>query len=256
MKKFLIIAAIALLTVILFPGIVMFITFKDNSDIQNGQILNNFATVIKDDIVSCYMFDTGEGKIGLIDACNDPEGKAILSLLKKKGLGPEAVQAIFLTHGDRDHTSACPIFKKAKIYCMEADAAIAEGKEKPEKPISFLFSLKQNNFKVTDIIKDSESVPAGKVKVQVLSVPGHTKGSAVFLAGGVLFMGDSANACKDGKLMEANYIFSERLSQNRDSLKALALRLKPMVKDIKVLAPSHTGPLMGLQPLLDFAEKH
>jgi hydroxyacylglutathione hydrolase len=255
MKKIIIIAIVILVIAISIPVATLFITFKDNSAIEDGKVLNNFATVIKDGIVSCYLFETGKGEIGLVDAGNDPEGTAILTVLRKKGLGPEAVRAIFITHGDRDHTSACPLFKKAKIYCMQADVAIAEGKEKPQKPISFLFPLKRANFKVTDILKDGETVHAGNINVQVFSVPGHTKGSAVFFAGGVLFMGDSANAGKNGTLMAANYIFSENLAEDRASLTTLAMRLQPMANEIKVLAPAHTGSLMGLKPLLDFAEK-
>jgi hydroxyacylglutathione hydrolase len=256
MKKIIIIVAILLLVAVLVPGITLFVTFKDNSAIQDGKVLNNFATVIKDGFVSCYMFETGKGEVGFIDACTDQEGKAVLSALKKRGLGPDAVRTVFLTHGDSDHTAACPLFKKAKIYCMEADVALAEGKEKPKKPIAVIFPLEPMDFKVTDILKDGETVRAGNVEVQVFSVPGHSKGSAVFLAGGVLFMGDGANAAGNGTLMGSNYIFSESQPQNVASLKTLALRLKSMSNKIKILAPSHTGSLIRLQPLLDFTEKH
>lgn len=255
MKKILIGVVVAILVISLVSAITLFMTFKDNSDIQDGKILNNFATVVKDGMVSCYIFEIGEKKVGLIDAGNDTEGKAILSVLHKRGLGPDDVLAVFLTHGDRDHTAACPLFKKAKIYCMEADVAVAEGRKKPNKPISFIFRLKPANFKVTDILHDGETVQVGTVKVEVLSVPGHSMGSAVFLADGVLFMGDSANSNKNGTLMESNYLFSENMAQNRASLKGLASRLKPMEKEIKILAPSHTGILEGLKPLLDFSEK-
>jgi glyoxylase-like metal-dependent hydrolase (beta-lactamase superfamily II) len=256
MKKFIILVVVMIVAIAGAFMIMMYLTFKNNSAIQDGQILNNFATVIKDGMVSCYIFDTGKSEVGLIDACNDPEGKAILAVLKKKGLGPEAVHAVFLTHGDRDHTAACPLFKNAKIYCMKADIAIAEGKEKSVKPISFLFRLKPMNFKVTDILQDGETVRSGNVNVQVFSIPGHTKGSAAFLAGGVLFLGDSVMAGTNGKLALSSYFFSESQSEDQASLKTLALRLKPMANNIKVLAPSHTGPLMGLQPLLDLAEKN
>jgi glyoxylase-like metal-dependent hydrolase (beta-lactamase superfamily II) len=87
-------------------------------------------------------------------------------------------------------------------------------------------------------------------------VPGHTPGSAVYLARGVLFFGDSAGASKDGAMMKAVRLFSKDSGRNVASLKALAARLQPRSPEIKILAFAHTGPLAGFQPLAAFASSH
>jgi glyoxylase-like metal-dependent hydrolase (beta-lactamase superfamily II) len=107
------------------------------------------------------------------------------------------------------------------------------------------------DFEVTNVLRDGETVEAGSVALRVFAVPGHTSGSSEFLAGVVLFMGDCANADKQGRLRGAHFLFSENMGRNRESLKALARRLKPLEKKVKVLAPAHTGSLSGLKPLLE-----
>ena len=90
--------------------------------------------------------------------------------------------------------------------------------------------------------------------MRVFAVPGHTKGSAAFLARGVLFMGDSAEATKDGKLAPGHRLFTESPAQNRVSLHELATRLQPSVGEIKAIACAHSGVLTrGLSPLTEFA---
>ncbi|MGH7435561.1 MAG: hypothetical protein ACRENE_07785, partial [Polyangiaceae bacterium] len=86
--------------------------------------------------------------------------------------------------------------------------------------------------------------------------PGHTPGSAVYLARGVLFFGDSAGASKTGEVMRAVRWFSKDPAQNVASLKALYERLLPRQAEIKVLAFGHTGSLAGLDPLGSFAKAH
>ena len=88
--------------------------------------------------------------------------------------------------------------------------------------------------------------------VTAFAVPGHTPGSAVFFARGVLFFGDSAGASKDGVVMKAVGLFSKNSGQNVASLKALATRLAPRSAEIKMLAFGHTGPLEGFAPLAAF----
>lgn len=91
----------------------------------------------------------------------------------------------------------------------------------------------------------------GNLSVRVFSLPGHSRGSAAYLVNGVLFLGDSADATKDGKLVAAKWPVTEDPAQNRASLKTLAARLKP--EEVKHLVFSHTGVLPGYAPLQAFA---
>jgi hydroxyacylglutathione hydrolase len=91
------------------------------------------------------------------------------------------------------------------------------------------------------------------MRVETFAVPGHTPGSAAYLARGVLFFGDSAGASKDGEVMKAVRLFSKDSGQNVASLKSLEARLQPRAAEVKVLAFAHTGPLPGFAPLAAFA---
>ena len=106
---------------------------------------------------------------------------------------------------------------------------------------------------VTRPLKDGETVRVGDVDVRVFALPGHTGGSAAYLARGLLFLGDSADANKNGELVPARWIFSDDLEQNRASLKALAAKLEP--GQVKYLVFAHSGVLDTDAALRAFAAK-
>jgi glyoxylase-like metal-dependent hydrolase (beta-lactamase superfamily II) len=213
--------------------------FGDNSPIADGQQLGVGVETVKDGFVSVFMVDVGPGKVALIDAGKDASGKAILAALARRGLAPASVAAIFLTHGHGDHTAGCKLFPDAAVYALESDVALIGDAAKVNHPL-----------------KDGEVSDVGDVRVETFAVPGHTPGSAVYLARGVLFFGDSAGASKDGVMMKAVRLFSKDSGLNVTSLKALASRLQPRAQEIKALAFAHTGPLVGFEPLAAFARSH
>jgi hydroxyacylglutathione hydrolase len=213
--------------------------FGDNSAIVDGQQLAPGVETVKDGFVSVFVVDAGPGKVALVDAGRDSSGKAILAALARRGLTPGSVAAIFLTHGHGDHTAACKLFPDAQVYALESDVALIGGAAK-----------------VTHPLKDGDVSDVGDLRVETFAVPGHTPGSAVYLARGVLFFGDSAGASKDGAMMKAVRLFSKDSGQNVASLKLLATRLQPRSLEIKTLAFAHTGPLVGFPPLATFASSH
>ncbi len=144
--------------------------------------------------------------------------------------------AIFLTHGHPDHVSGCKLFPGAQVYAFPEDVPLIG-----------------DRAKVTHFLKDGEGTTVGGLHVETFAMPGHTPGSAAYLADGVLFFGDSASGAKDGTLMPAVHFFTDNPKQNVASLKALAVRLAPRAQEVKVLAFAHSGPLDGLGPLETFA---
>jgi len=213
--------------------------FGSNSPIVDGQQVAAGVETVKDGFVSVFLLDAGPGKVALVDAGADKSGKAILAALARRGLAPGSVAAIFLTHGHGDHTAACKIFPDAQVYAMDNEVALVG-----------------DAARVTHPLQDGDASSVGDLRVETFAVPGHTPGSAVYLARGVLFFGDSAGASKDGVMMKAVRLFSKDSGQNVASLKALEARLLPRAADIKALAFAHTGPLSGFQPFVDFARSH
>lgn len=231
-------------------GVLIYVTFSGGKPIQDGQRLSG-VEVVKDGIVSSFIVDIDDKSVALIDAGNDRQAKPILLALARRNLSPEAVKAIFLTHGDRDHTSGALAFPRAQVMVLEPDVALAEGRE-ARGFFKLAGAPKPNGIKIGHALRDGETITLGTLSVRVFAVPGHTKGSAAFLARGMLFMGDSAESTKDNKLAPGKRLTTESPAQNRASLRALADRLKPLSAEIKAIAPAHSGVLTsGLSPLTD-----
>ncbi len=251
MKRFFLsLLAVVLLFVLVLGGLLAS-AFIGNAPIQPG-LVDGFIHVVPDGYVTANILDVGDGKVMLIDAGDDKAGKAILAELAALHLDVHAVVAIFLTHGHRDHVAAVPLFPDAKTYVLQADVALAEGREGAHGILTGMMPVKPTGVLVTRGLVDGEVVQVGNRAVHVLAIPGHTGGSAAFWVDGALFLGDSAGASKDGKVRPAPKVFSDSAEQNRASVKALPARLAAAHLPVKTLIFAHTGRLEGLKPLVDF----
>jgi hydroxyacylglutathione hydrolase len=228
---------VVVLVLAALAGAVWYTAFASNRPMVDGEVAPGARTV-KDGYVSAVMLDVGPGKVALIDAGHDASAEALLGALRARGLTPDAVVAIFLTHGHSDHTAGCKVFPAAQVYALADEVALIGDAAKVGHPLH-----------------DGEITQIGDLRIETFAVPGHTDGSAVYLADGALFFGDSAGGSKDGKVMKAIRLFSKDSAQNVASLKALVTRLKPREAEIKALAFAHTGPLTGFAPLDAFASQ-
>jgi glyoxylase-like metal-dependent hydrolase (beta-lactamase superfamily II) len=253
MKRVLKIIGVLLLLVIIAFGAFVWSAFGGNVDLVDGAELPGGARVVKDGFVGVFMIPTGDKTVALIDAGNDTNGGAIMAELKRRGSSPDDVKAIFLTHGHPDHMAACHLFPHAEIMALAADVPLAAGLERGK---GFLPSKQDipvdKRCKVTHELSDGETVGVGSLNVKVYATPGHTGGSASYLAGEVLYLGDNARIASDGSVKAAPGAFSDDSMQNRNSLVALAQKLKAEGASVKKLAPAHTGQANGLDALAAF----
>ncbi|MEK7474853.1 MAG: MBL fold metallo-hydrolase [Candidatus Coatesbacteria bacterium] len=203
---------------------------------------------------ACFVVQSRPGKVVLVDAGMDPDAKAILRALYFLGMGSDAVEAVLLTHGHAANLGGLQVFSWAPVSSLEADVPLVEGMVGTPSPFGRLMEVRPTGVKVARVLRDGETVRFGSLAVRVFAVPGHTRGSAAYLARGVLFMGDSADSLKKGGMRGAKWWFSESLDANRRSLKALAARLNPA--DVKAIVFAHSGALAGLKALEDFAAAH
>ncbi|MFL5337168.1 MAG: MBL fold metallo-hydrolase [Geminicoccaceae bacterium] len=252
-KKVLIAVPVVLLAAIAVVAGSVFLPFRALAPPpEAGQDLPGGARLINDGFANSYLLSAGD-VAALVDCGDDANGAAILSELKKRGMGPENVKAIFLTHGHPDHTGACHLFKNAEVYAFEGDKGIADGTKSSHGPITSIVSgPPEKRITVTKTLNDGETITVGDLHVVAFLVPGHTAGSAVYLSGGVLFMGDCANYGRDGTLHAAMPMFTDDGAQNRKSIKELAGRLAQRGDKIDMTAYGHSAPSDGIKALAAF----
>ncbi len=214
----------------------------DAADLPGGARL----VEVRDGMVAAFVLPAGGGSFALVDCGNDPDAKLVLAELARRGARREDVKAIFLTHGHWDHTGGCHQFPGAEMMALAPDVPLAAGAASSR---GLLTRLRTNPgekaVKVTRVLADGETVRVGALAVRVLAVPGHTEGSAAYLADGVLYLGDSATTRSDGGLTGAARVFSDDVARNRASLRALRARLRDEGLRVDVLAPSHSAPQQG-----------
>lgn len=172
---------------------------------------------------NCYILSS-ENEAAVID----PGGNAEEIIAALEGL---SARYILLTHGHFDHIMAAQAVRAAshaKVVVSAPDSAMLSDSS-DSAAARFGFS----HDKVThDIIAaDGDILPLGALQIKVLSTPGHTKGGLCFLAGNVLFSGDTLFRETIG-----NFDFKDR-----DDMISSIKRLIGL-PDETVVYPGHYGP--------------
>jgi glyoxylase-like metal-dependent hydrolase (beta-lactamase superfamily II) len=246
------VVAIVLLPVLIIGGN-MVLTFSALAPPPDGtKDISAGVTLVNDGFAVFYLL-TGSDGAALVDCGDDAAGKVILGELKRKSLTPDDVKAIFLTHGHPDHIASCHLFPKAEVYAFAGDVPLAAGQAHSKGLVPRLFDTPvEKQIKVTKTLADGETVTFGDRQVTAFAMPGHTVGSASYLTGGVLMMGDNAGIGKDGVLRPAMSLFSDDQDENRRSLRTLAAKLEARRGEVTLMAYGHSGTSDGLRALADF----
>lgn len=252
MKRLLKIVALVILLLVVVVGGLLAVTFMGRRPVADGQEINGLR-IVADGFSGIGVIPIDGRQVALVDAGNDTTGEKILAELSRRGLGPEAVSAIFITHGHQDHIGAIRLFPKAQVMALQVEVALVEGRAGSRGPFTRLFPVSPTGITVTRPLRDGDVVTIGDVPVRVYAVPGHTAGSAAYFARGVLFIGDSADVASDGTLQGSPWIFSDSQPENRASLVRLEQRLVADGADVTAIVPAHSGPSDGLAPLAAFA---
>ena len=116
--------------------------------------------IITEDQVHCVLIDPG-----------DDSGE-ILSFLQEHNL---LCSGILLTHGHDDHTGAL------EDIIRETDAQVWIGEDDAYRLISAPYNT----------VKDNDKITLADLEFTVVSVPGHTEGSVLYLCDHLMFSGDT-----------------------------------------------------------------
>ncbi len=154
--------------------------------------------------VHCYLVRQDAGFV-LIDCGGSNERAALLSALENAGCRPGDLKLVVLTHGDFDHIGNAAYLRthyEAKIAMHPGDLGMARdgdmfyNRTPPNFLVSKLSSLffrlgKRERFTPDLLLEDGQSLSDYQFEAQVLSIPGHSKGSiGILTQEGDLFSGD------------------------------------------------------------------
>jgi glyoxylase-like metal-dependent hydrolase (beta-lactamase superfamily II) len=210
--------------------------FGAHAPLQDGLVVGP-ATTIVDGYTAMYSIPTDSGVL-LIDAGMDADGAALQAALTAQGYALDDVLAVFLTHGHGDHIAALPLLD-APVYALSAEVELVAGRMSSDSFVGRMVGAEPTGIEVSFPMEDGAKVTVDGVNVELLAIPGHTPGSAAIVVGDTVFIGDSANAHKDGSVHGATGIFSEDLDLNHAQLAGLTARLPP---EVSTVAFGHTAP--------------
>ncbi len=136
---------------------------------------------------NCYVIGCEETKES---AVVDPGGEVnkILAYLKDKGLN---LKYIIDTHGHIDHIAGNDKLREAtgaKLLIHELDAPmLSDTRQNLSAFMGFEVSFKPAD----QLLSDGDTVEVGKVKLEVIHTPGHTRGGICLITAGAVFTGDT-----------------------------------------------------------------
>jgi hydroxyacylglutathione hydrolase len=137
--------------------------------------------------INCYLLGCcATRETAIIDPGGD--GELIKSNIAER---QAIVKMILLTHGHFDHIGALDSIRKAYnspvlIHSMDANALT--------NPMINLSALTGNDIvssAAEQLLEDGDRIQVGKLTLEVLHTPGHTRGGVCFGYNGLLFSGDT-----------------------------------------------------------------
>jgi len=182
---------------------------REMKPLATGEVADGVFAV-RDGYVNLYLI-RGDGGFIAIDAGDKAE--RVQEELARLKIAPKQVQAVFLTHTDRDHIAALKLFSAAKVYLAKEEEQMINGRT------ARFFSLIHNSLPAGyETITDGQIIAVAGVKVRGVLTPGHTPGAMCYLVQDRdLFVGDSMSL-KDGKSGLFNEFFNMDSPTQRKSL--------------------------------------
>jgi len=185
LKRILIIIGIIIVvSVLAFAGMLLKMKSEMHGfdPMETGKVVDNIF-VIRDDFANAFIIQDNAQYI-IIDCAT---AKApVAEQMKKLGINPQDVAAVFLTHTDSDHAGALGLFDTAKLYMSKEEEQMINGKK--TKFLWFGNSISRTDY---TLLKDRQIVQIGNLKIEGILVPGHTSGMMAYLINDkYLFTGD------------------------------------------------------------------
>ena len=156
-------------------------------------ILEGFSVGMMDN--NCYIIGCEETREAVVVDPGD-EGGRILRKLEELKLN---CRYIILTHGHVDHLGALGEVRKATkaqvlIHSEDAEMLTSSGRN-----LSMYTGVNLKFDPPEWVLSDGDVVEVGKVRLEILHTPGHTRGGVTIVAGDSLITGDTLFAGSVGR---------------------------------------------------------
>jgi hydroxyacylglutathione hydrolase len=165
-------------------------TFKQ---LETSKVADGLYVLKTGYYINCWIMRTPSGSYVAFDSGRDAgpivEGCAAL------GIDPASVEAIFLTHSDKEHTGGIEAFPRARIYLSKDEVQVIDG----SRPRYVFFAPKNKLGSAYTTLADGQEVEVGALRLRCVSSPGHTLGCMSYLVNGMLLTGDALSVI-DGKI--------------------------------------------------------
>jgi glyoxylase-like metal-dependent hydrolase (beta-lactamase superfamily II) len=197
-----------------------------------------------------YVWVEGE-RVVLIDAAMPGRAGAVWQHVESLGHPRDAVDEIWLTHGDIDHIGSVAALKAASgatVVSHHADAGLVDGQLSRElgplrfggayQPLFHWFVTRVLGYQPTSVdheVEDGDLLGSW----QVVHVPGHTAGSVCYYnpERGIAVVGDALNH-RRGRLGAPPHKFTPDMKEARASIRKIANL------DFEVCCFGHGPPLL------------
>lgn len=177
------------------------------------QKINDNLYVIRVIFVNFYIYDTGRELIVFDTGLSKQFAKIGF---KKLNLDYNKVSNIFLTHSDFDHAGGVGLFKNAKVFLSKKEEPMITGK-KARRGIIYNRKIKDCFF-----MEDLEVVNIDNLQIKLISSPGHTVGSAMYIINeNILIAGDTISLSVNGTIRNFSFIQNMNHKENVEIVKKL-----------------------------------
>jgi len=232
MKKRIVFVVLALFLIVLLLFIlsgyapVLFIR-----PVKTGQIENTNIYAIRNGIGNAFLINTNNGYI-MIDAGFDMDRFA--ASITEIGINTADVKWIFLTHSDRDHVAALPLFPNAEIYMSEDEMILVNGTIPRNRS---RYNSIPDGIDIENIIhlSNEQELFLYEITIKTIKAPGHTPGSMLYLVNNqYLFTGDAFKVI-NGNLGNPPFTMDKELA-----IKTIE-QLRETIKNSSIILTSHYG---------------